>query len=426
MSKTTKYLLYAAIVFFVLLTVFKSLYLTNKNGGSDLRIRVVASRILKTDQSPYFYKWSPADGEYLLDPNDYAERLVNGNVVTPAVLYLIYPISWQSYPTVRVLWTLVQFLLALLALVLLVKSRRDQWAFLAGSIVLLGIVCSDIWLLNIDRGQVYIFYTFLFASSYRLYTSPLKYGMLMSGFIAGIFIFFRPFAAVLALVFLLNGKKKWLAGYIMGLIIGCFLFVLPQPTLWKDYFKAMNEYGNEYTGKTHLLSTATEYEKPAIIEGVSNLRKAQELNISGLDTVYSYLKKTGIIITKNQAYFVYVVLAILFFLSFFKIHGKQKTPESLFLFAFVLYILPEFFVMAPRNPYNLIQWIFPLTLILLQIRFNQTSFVLLIFGLLLLHNFPFVVPYQAALAELLFIGITIYYSLFIKAERNLQQQAVIN
>ena len=102
----------------------------------------------------------------------------------------------------------------------------------------------------------------------------------------------------------------------MGLIIGCFLFVLPQPTLWKDYFKAMNEYGNEYTGKTHLLSTATEYEKPAIIEGVSNLRKAQELNISGLDTVYSYLKKTGIIITKNQAYFVYVVLAILFFLSF--------------------------------------------------------------------------------------------------------------
>ena len=98
--------------------------------------------------------------------------------------------------------------------------------------------------------------------------------------------------------------------------------------------------------------------------------------------------------------------------------------QSLFLFAFLLYILAELFVMAPRNPYNLIQWIFPLTLILLQIRFNHPSFVLLVIGLLLLHNFPFVVPYQAALAELLFIGVAIYHALVVKPGSNLKANPV--
>jgi hypothetical protein len=420
LPKTTRYLLYFIVAFFVLLTVLKSFYFSGKNGGSDLRIRVVASRLLGTDQSPYFHKWSPAEGEYLLDPNDHASRLVNGNVVTPAVLYLIYPVSWQSYPTVRILWTVIQFILVLLSLFLLLKNRKGPLSSIPAFIIVPGLICTDIWLLNIDRGQIYIFYTFLFALIYRLYTSHWKHSMLLSGFVGGLFILFRPFAAVLGLVFLLKGKKKWILGCMAGFITGCSLFVLPQPSLWKDYFKAMDEYSNEYTDKSRLIPDKSEYEQPITIEGMSNLRQAQEFNISGLDPVYGYLKKIGITVSKNQSYIFYVSIVMLLSFAFFRSQKGNSDPMALFLFAFLLYILAELFVTVPRGRYNLIQWLFPLTLIFLKTRFHQPLFILLIIGLLLLHNFPFIVPDQALMAELVFVSITIYYSLFLKANSSLQ------
>ena len=401
--------------FFLVLTIFKSLYFSTKNGGTDLRIRVVASRLLSTNHSPYFYKWSPVDGEYLLDPIDKASRLVNGNVVTPAILYVIYPLSWQPYPIIRIMWTVIQFILLFISLFLLLKNKDCLLAFVPTCVMVIGLICTDIWLLNIERGQIYIFYTFLFTVMYKLYTSGRKHTMLFSGFIGGLFILFRPFAGIIGLVFVLNGKKKWVLGCITGFIIGCFLFVLPQPSLWKDYFKAMNEYANEYTGNSHSNINAKEYAKPAIIEGADNLRQAQGFNISGIDTIYDYLRKMGIIISRNQSYILYALIVFLLSFFFFRLQKKDFTPQSLFLFAFLLYILAELFVTVPRGRYNLIQWIFPLSLILLQSRFNQSLFILLITGLLLLHNFPFVFPYQAVLAELLFIGVTIYCTLFIKS-----------
>ena len=106
---------------------------------------------------------------------------------------------------------------------------------------------------------------------------------------------------------------------------------------------------------------------------------------------------------------------------FFRANGKDTPHQSLFLFAFLLYILAEFFVIVPRGNYNLIQWLFPLSLIALQSKPYQPIFVLLIAGLLLLHNFPFVFPNQAAVAELIFIGITIYCIFFSTSFNNLQQ-----
>jgi len=248
--------------------------------------------------------------------------------------------------------------------------------------------------------------------------------MILSGFVGGLFIFFRPFAGILGLVFLLKGNKKWIIGCIAGFIIGCSLFVLPNPSLWKDYFKAMSEYGNEYTGSFNTVIYTNEYEKPTTVEGTDNLGQAQEFNLSGLNTIYSHLKKMGIIISKNQSYLLYILLVILLCIVFYRNKGKDMDSKSLFLFAFLLYILAELFVMAPRNPYNLIQWIFPLSLIFLQARYNHPSLILLIAGLLLLHNFPFVFPYQAAFAELLFIGVAIYYSLFVRSGSNLQTNTI--
>jgi hypothetical protein len=412
MPKTTRYLIILITGFFILLTILKSIYFSNKNGGTDLRIRVVGARLLTTSNSPYFYKWNPKDGEYLLDPNDQVVRLVNGNIVTPAVLYTTYPLYRLSYPSVRVWWTIIQYVLLFITLFLLLGNRQGSLAFIPTVVILTGLVCTDIWLLHIERGQIYIFYTFLFAVIYRLYTSNNKHSQLLSGFIAGLFILFRPFAGIIGLPFLLNGKKKWVLGCIAGFITGCALFVLPQPSLWKGYFAAMNEYASEYTGQSYGNINAKEYPEPAVIEGTNNLGQVQGFNISGLDTVYDYLKKVGITISQNQSYILFGSVVILLCILFFRNKKRDISAHSLFLFAFLLYILAEFFVTVPRGRYNLVQWIFPLSLILQQEKYDRPSFILLITGLLLLHNFPFVVPYQAVLAELLFLGVTIYYLLY--------------
>src|SRR3974390_384676 len=81
----------ATLVCLVLLAV-QSWNYSERYGGTDLRHRVVASRLLATSHSLYFYKSRPEDGDYYFDPNDKPEFLVNGTSVTPAVLYVTYPI----------------------------------------------------------------------------------------------------------------------------------------------------------------------------------------------------------------------------------------------------------------------------------------------------------------------------------------------
>jgi len=412
LQKPSKYLFIGITAVFVLLTIVKSFYYSKKNGGIDLRIRVVGSRLLSTDQSPYFYNWNPSDGEYFLAPSDMANSTLNGNVVTPATLYLIHPISWQHYPAVRMIWTIIQFILAFVTLYLLRKPKDGPISLLPIGILLTGLLCSDIWLLNIERGQIYIFYTFLFAVMYALYISKLKHGLLLSGFTGGLFILFRPFAAIITVVFLINGKRNWWLGSIAGFTVGCLLFVLPRPSLWQDYFKAMNMYASQYVGNPPVSSNAIEYPKPGTIEGLNNLLEAQGFNIKGLKVAYNYFEKLGIVVSQNTLYLLYGLTVLVLSFFYFRIKRKAATPQSLFLLAFLCYILAEFFVTVARGNYNLIQWLFPLSLVILQVKAHRPLFILLVTSFLLLHNFPFVFPYQAAFAELFFLGITIYCVFF--------------
>jgi len=269
-------------------------------------------------------------------------------------------------------------------------------------------LCSDIWLLNIERGQIYILYTFLFAIMYVLYISKLKYGVLLSGFIGGLFILLRPFSAIIVIVFLFNGKRSWLAGSFAGFVAGCLLFVLPQPTLWRDYVKSMNMYASQYIGDPPVPSNATEYTKPSTIEGMTNLLEYKNFNIKGLKSVYTYFKKMDIVVSQETLYLIYGLTTLLLSFLYYRKSRKAGSPRSLFLLSFVCYILAELFVTVMRGDYNIIQWLFPLSLIVLQLKVWHPLFILLVTGLLLLHNFPFVFPYQASLAELSFFTITIY------------------
>jgi hypothetical protein len=396
------------------LTIYRSWTVTQQTGGTDLRCRTIASRLLTTNHSPYFYKWNPSDGEYYLNPNDVATRVVNGNVVTPAMLYTVYPASALPYSIVRPLWTILQFLICFAALFLLLYKQTRSQATVAGVVVIAGLVCSNTWLFGIERGQVYIFYVLFFALMYRLYISDSRYNEFLSGLAGGLFVFFRPFAGIIALVFLLQGKKKWLAGWVAGLVLGTCWFVLPDISSWKDYFNAMQEYTYESMGQGHGNPGAIDPAKPEVIEGMNTLRLYRNFPAGKISGLYGYLRaELGIWINNKQSLAAYAGIVVLFFLFFLRIKKKVINPEALFLLGFVLYILAELFTIAPRGAYSVIQWIFPLTLILLRVRPGTPLFIAPIGALLLLHLFPFKrFDYQGEIAELILLGVSSFFIFF--------------
>lgn len=416
---TPKKLLIILSSFFVLLALAKAVYFTHTYGGTDLRVRIVGVRLLTTPHSPYFYKWQPGDSEFYLDPNVEAHRLVNGHVVTPATAAVIYPLAQLPYPAIRWIWSgLIVLATAAIIGLLACKVKGGNhrlWVILP---VVLGMVCTDTWLFNIERGQMYIFYPLIITLMYLCYTSGKKYGIFVSGFLGGLMVVFRPFAAVLGLPFLLQKKWKWVSGAVAGLLLGILLFVVPFKSAWTDYFKAMQEYVNENMGKGNYNTTAQGTPMPAIIEGADNLNKSHQFNINRLDTTYHLLKWAGIDITETQSVIAFaVIVAMLSVVLLF--HSKNRlTSEQLFLTGFFIMMLGEIFIIAPRGAYNVIQWIFPVTLMLMYYRNRLPLMIWLVTALLLMHQFPFIFPRQFAIAELIFFGLTLYAGFIKPGEQN--------
>jgi hypothetical protein len=411
LSTNSRKIIICLTVVFLLLTLYKSFYFSGKYGGTDLRCRIVGARLLTTPHSPYFYKWKPADSEFYLDPNDEAHKIVNGNVVTPATLAVIYPLSQLPYPQVRLLWTILQIIAALAIVFLLFKSDGIPRTVLIAAPAILGFICSEAWLYNIERGQMYIFYALLFGIMYRLYISKLKYNQFLSGFTGGLFILFRPFAAIISLPFLLHARKQWIVGCIAGSLAGILLFVLPQPQNWLDYFKAMPEYIN-LDRNTGQLRQEAEPVKPAVIEGTTNITEYRMFNIGRLETTYHFFKRFGIPVSVNQSLLLFGIAVAFLSWFFFRLKKKNPEPDILFLFGFLLFLLSELFIPAPRGGYNVILWIFPMSLIYLRSRSDIPLLVILATALLLFHEFPFSFPHQGELAELLFVLITLYIIFF--------------
>jgi len=417
--RLNKWIVLVATMGFLSLSFAKSWYYSEKDGGCDLRARTVASRLLGSSYSPYFYKWKKSDGSYFLDPNQYSNRTVCGTSVTPAVLYTVYPLSILPYLEVRRIWTILLYLLLAGTFLFIILINKSQPIFYPSAIIILGLICSNNWLFNIERGQVYTLYIFFLAFSYYLFHSKFKQGQFFSGFVAGVFILLRPLAAVIGLAFLGKSERQWLIGNIMGFVTGCLIFIAPNPGIWKDYLKAMNAYSDFSIIDKNIQGKLDGPEKPVEIEGMNDLREFKDFETGGLFPMYIYYNFSGHILDLKYSLLVYtLIIATLIFL-FYRIPHYSRDPDSLFLFGFLLYILLELFIIAPRPGYSVIQWVFPLSIIALKFQKNLTIISLMIISFLLFHGFPFLFlyPYQFHLAEFLFI-VTLIYSIFYNSNKN--------
>ncbi|HLK29922.1 MAG TPA: glycosyltransferase 87 family protein [Puia sp.] len=409
MTKNQKYIIIAFVAISFLLVLAKSFYYTEKYGGVDLRHHVIASRLLATDHSPYLYKPEVSDGDFLLEGHRSIHKIGNGTTVTPSMLFILHPLSLLPYKTIRMIWLFVQFILLTAILFIAIRSSNDSSKyFIPLSITIAGIVCSDAFFMHIERGQVYILYAFLIALSYAFFKSKNKYGYLISGIIIGILIFIRPLIVVFPVAFILIREKKWIYGCAIGIIAGFILFVLPKPALWKDYFTAMRSIAEEYTNKSQHADPSAIIYRNGTIEGMNNLQSYGIFKTGNLDTFHNYFEMLGINISLNTSLIIFAAIVLMMSIAFYRTNGQHASADLLFLYGFLLYILSEVFIIAPRSSYCIVEWVLPVFIIANKFQANETVVTFMIAGLLLLHGFPFNFPFQFDIAEAMLVCLLAY------------------
>ena len=378
-------------------SVMKSGYFTMHYGGTDLRARVVGARLLKSDHSPYFYKWTPGDPETILDPNN-VNSYTNGVSVAPGVLYLQSIFNSFNYQTIRIIWTVLQYIVALyiFSYVLTRSFKRETDRVHTMVVGVIFFLCSDIWFLNIERGQIYILYAFVFCLLLHLYEAGKWWTFFFSGLILVVAIYCRPTFAVVLIPFIPNLKKGFIIGALVGaLVLGVHAILNFQ--IWNDYFSAMSIY----TGFEHRMPLSdTEITIfPSIIEGCKNLTLYWDsYRVGGIYPIHHFLEKYYII-PKSFYLFLYLLIAGLLIFPFRK-KLQHFEAEKILLFGFLLYIITEYIIPANRAGYNVVQWVLPVLMMLRRTRLNQIEFVVILCGLFLLIAFPYRFVFCYYLGEL--------------------------
>ncbi len=367
--KTTKYLrilVNALLIYSVLMSAicisFDTVN-TLKYGALDLRNRVVGVRVLLNEEDPYFFKWEQDTPEEFVDARDfYSNFPMSRLTVPPSVLLLHSPFASIPYKTQQILWAFIQWLLLLLSIILLsnttdsIIKKKIIWI-----IGLLIIASSFFWRLHIDKGQIYILFLFMIILSYWLVKKKDNY--ILSGFILGLTVSFRPPVILMGIPFLIKKKWKFIISGITGMLISFVssLFIAPFP-FWKSYFNSM-----EFHEKFHLLIIRPTYSffNKIDVDGIKNAIFSANLpiedsSIQDMFRIIFHLKVKAIILELSLI----ICISVLIFLLWKRI-VKTKSNDILFYIGIVFVIISSFFLPAARLSYMNIYWLFPLSLIIL-------------------------------------------------------------
>ncbi|MCF7815159.1 MAG: DUF2029 domain-containing protein [Candidatus Cloacimonetes bacterium] len=359
-------LLNLLLIFAVFLSItgfFTDISNTAKFGGVDLRNRVVGARLLTRDLDPYHYKWQKGESQLLLDPRDNPNWNVNRVTVPPTVLILHSALSWLDYKTQRYLWLFIQWILFLGSLFLFSLSSsskvNSKLIWICG---LFFVGTSFYWRLHVERGQIYILYTFLIALSYWVYHQRKWGNLILSGFIIGITSLLRPPVILINLPFLIKKRWKFVLGNIMGVIVSFLstLLILPFNT-WLNYFSAMKVHGLIHT--TELESAIGQYPFENI-EGITNLWIVPNIPITDTSIQGLMLNLFGVVI---PAEILWIILLLIICFCIYLLHLiRSKSFTILFLVGSILIFISEIFIPAARYTYNNVLILIPLCLLIID------------------------------------------------------------
>lgn len=411
------------ILFIALLTVgsvFKAYHFTTDYGGIDLRARVVGARLLHTNESPYFFKWTPAYSDRLLmfkEINE-ADRSVNGVTQAPGFLYFQSLFNNLPFRTIQLAWSLCQYILIGYIFYFFLFKLNDPvrnkfLPFVVGAFFFLA---SAIWFISIERGQAYVLFAFVFCMLYQFYLKEKPFAYFLAGAVVAVTAYCRPNFLIFLLPLLIAFNRWTIAGFIAAAIplaIHGWLHI----DLWKDYNNAMAIYTGTKAMPHITQHTAIQY--PAFIEGIAEdliSKRKTDFQVGGIQPVMERIQAFFGPVNPRLSLLMYGTL-ILGLLWFLRKELLQKEPANVMLCGFLLYIAAEYTMPVGRGAYTLVQWVFPVMLMLQKRRLGSGEVVLLIAGLCLITDIPTYLPYMNDIGELLLVICTI---------RHIRKQAVEN
>jgi hypothetical protein len=393
------------------------------NLGNDLRNRIVGSRLLLTDYSPYYYRWQQGHDIKLLDPFDTVKlRKVNGCTIPPSMLLLYLPIAKiNDYKVITKVWFFIEYLSIIYMFFLFFRKTKGFYkkSLLFSAVFFFTIISS--WHYHVSSGQLYILYPVFLTITYQVYSSKLKNKSIITGILLSIFSFLRFPFALSFIPFLFNKNKKVLIGGFYGFLLSIVILTsFTKMSHWQDFFKAMKDWDKwnmEYLDITMKNTPIDEknahYPYPKKMEGVNTIKTSPK--IYSTDYSIQHLVKF---------FFDYVIDAKILILSFFMFSSmilfllRKKIMDlndvEIFLFAAFLIIFSEEFFPARRLNYYFIEWIFPISLLISNLKNNIKSIycsALILIGFFLYINlFERTILLLAAefcfgLSTLLFIGL---------------------
>jgi hypothetical protein len=425
-----KKFLFLNIVLLVILlshSIYRDIQMENQYPG-DLRNRIVGARLQKDGKLPYHYHWQTSDGiryynsdeDLWLSPDglrqDKIPMVSDVNKITASPFFheLLYPVCDLPQRTLSRIWLWLQYILLVCMIGMisgLTNINREKWLLLNVGILF---TATEAWKNLIAAGQIYLFEAFLMTCILTALVKNKKFGIILGGVCAAVFILTRPIGIVIFIPFLFYIKKNtlFLISAFSGLIIyGIFIFVSPnEKALYNDYQSGMKMQVQLHQDAANGL--------PPVHIGIdskfSNIEGfdiAEVHRLSDMHPVKVFIENGNIFVIYYKIFhkklplsmmigglaFIVCILSILFLLHI------RKYPAQILqilLFGFTLYMIAELFNPIYRRQYNTVQW-FPLVLagLLLLRDWKNKTFILIILGLILnIVNFEWL-PMRHTLGE---------------------------
>ena len=405
-----------------------------KINSSDLRNRVVGSRLINDGISPYFYKWKSTDPIRYYDPENFDHLKVSNMTATPFFHQLIHPLAEMPQWKISRWWCAIQYLLffAMVGMALILSyTNRQKGMVLIFSILFL---LTDAWKMNVSNGQCYLFFPFLAMLIYFI----LQKGRSMiwapvAGLLSIVLVLTRPNALIffIPFVFLLkNYGRRWLLSFFVPILLlaGWTLGDRGERFFWQDYVKSL---GEQIKFHQQLDPVTQENERDPELSEWEGIFKD--------NYVYYHMMSSPIKLYPENGNFFYLVniifhrkipvkvflttllviimllTGIYYFLNRYHSLNLESGSYDLArtaLFGFGLFMISDLFSPIFRTQYYTVQVFFPL---LLAASIYQPSFKLvyrlLLGGILLnISHIPFI-KMEHTIGEYLIIGVIILFSL---------------
>lgn len=338
-----------AAVFFVFITNL-AFYIVSMNGMSDLRNRVVGTRVAMLGDDPYFYSWKQGMPGRLADPYDPPEDNLSRLTVTPSILVTHLFFSNYEYARLIYFWIGLVLLSYLAIAYIFIKFEKKELKRLFIFLFFLAASLSDAFLHNITAGQLYLTYLLIALLAIKLVSLSKKKLDILAFFLIGILLSFRPqYIPVFLLLVIYKPKVKNIFSAIFGFLSSVFISIKYFGIqIWFSYFKAMqaqSQLAYEKFFKPYDFRNFYPYTVDKLVI-IGKPHAFYDTSLKGI-----FLRLFNILVSTN----ILLVLAALFLLMFLVYLHKNRQKLNIYtLITASLFgvLLLEILTPAPRYNYN--------------------------------------------------------------------------